>query len=121
LARARDDSGIPEVLYEDLCFDCQQAAEKAIKAVLVHKRIDFPKVHSISHLIELLEARKVRVPNPIKDAAPLTHYAVESRYPGVSEDVTRDDYLEALRLADVVVKWARLQVDKSPGKNKKEP
>ena len=31
LARARDDSGVPEVLYEDLCFDCQQAAEKAVE------------------------------------------------------------------------------------------
>jgi len=79
LARARDDSGIPEVLYEDLCFDCQQAAEKALKAVLVHRSIDFPKVHSISHRIELLELRKVRVPASVKDAAPLTHYAVESR------------------------------------------
>lgn len=28
LARARADRGLPEVLYEDLCFDTQQAVEK---------------------------------------------------------------------------------------------
>lgn len=33
LARARADRSVPEALYEDLCFDAQQAAEKAIKAV----------------------------------------------------------------------------------------
>lgn len=37
LARARADRNSPEILYEDLCFDAQQAAEKAIKAVLVHR------------------------------------------------------------------------------------
>jgi HEPN domain-containing protein len=111
LARARDDSGVPEVLYEDLCFDCQQAAEKAFKAVLVRKQIDFPKVHSIGHLIDLLELGKVKVPQTLKDAASLTHHAVESRYPGISEVVTRVEYLEALELAEKVVVWANLQIE----------
>jgi HEPN domain-containing protein len=106
LARARDDSGVPEVLYEDLCFDCQQAAEKAFKAVLVRKGIDFPKVHSIGHLIELLETGKVKIPQSVKEAASLTHHAVESRYPGISEPVTREEYLEALKMAEKVVEWA---------------
>lgn len=37
LARARAHRNLPDVLYEDLCFDTQQAAEKAIKALLVHR------------------------------------------------------------------------------------
>jgi HEPN domain len=32
-----------EAFWEDLCFDAQQAAEKAVKAVLVRHQIDFPK------------------------------------------------------------------------------
>ena len=32
----------PGVLYELLCFHAQQAAEKAIKAVLIHQGVDFP-------------------------------------------------------------------------------
>jgi len=112
LARARDDSGVPEVLYEDLCFDAQQAAEKALKAVLISLKIDFPKVHSISHLVELLEKGNVRVPAHIKNASALTHYAVAIRYPGTSEEVTRKEYLRALALAEKVMDWATDRVGK---------
>jgi HEPN domain-containing protein len=42
LARARASHNLPEVLYEDLCLDAQQAAEKAIKALLVHRQVRFP-------------------------------------------------------------------------------
>ena len=40
LVRAR--SVIPGAYLEDLCFDAQQAAEKAIKAVMMARNIDFP-------------------------------------------------------------------------------
>ena len=42
LARAKADSRIPNVYLEDLCFDAQQAAEKAIKAVLLNLGVRFP-------------------------------------------------------------------------------
>ncbi len=35
----------PEVLLEALCFHAQQAAEKALKAVLIAHRIPFPKTY----------------------------------------------------------------------------
>ena len=34
---------VPEVYLEDLCFEAQQAAEKAIKAVMIMRNIEFPK------------------------------------------------------------------------------
>jgi hypothetical protein len=42
LARARADRHLPDVLYEDLCFDAQQAVEKALKALVVHRKVAFP-------------------------------------------------------------------------------
>ena len=45
LARAKADIRIPHVYLEDLCFDAQQAAEKAIKAVLLNLRVRFPYHH----------------------------------------------------------------------------
>lgn len=42
------------VLFETLCFHAQQAAEKAIKALLIAKKITFPKTHSIRMLLDLL-------------------------------------------------------------------
>ena len=52
LSRAK--ARIPEVYLEDLCFDAQQAAEKAIKALLIKKGVAFPYVHDIAHLLALL-------------------------------------------------------------------
>lgn len=106
LARAKADRRLPEVLLEDLCFDAQQAVEKAIKAVLVHRKQAFPKTHAIIELLTLAQQTGMRVPDEIRQAGVLTGYAVDSRYPGLSEDVTEEDYVQALRLADRVVQWA---------------
>lgn len=46
LARARSET--EDVYLEDLCFDAQQAAEKALKAVLIHSKVRFPHVHDLA-------------------------------------------------------------------------
>jgi HEPN domain-containing protein len=61
-----------DVLYEDLCFDCEQAVEKALKALLISIDVSFPRTHSISHLIELIEEQNIKVPDEIKDSISLT-------------------------------------------------
>ena len=48
----------------------------------------------------------VSVPEKVKEADILTHYAVQSRYPSWVEEVTRDEYREVLELAARVVFWA---------------
>ncbi len=94
------------VLFEDLCFNVQQAAEKALKAVCLWKGIDFPKTHSLVLLMDLLESNGVEIPPEVRDSDILTQYAVQTRYPGVDEEITRDEYREALKLAANVVFWA---------------
>lgn len=79
LARARAGPPAPEVLYEDLAFDAQQAAEKGIKAVLVARRVDFRKTHSLVNLLSLVEGAGVVVPADVREAARLTRYAVRTR------------------------------------------
>lgn len=94
------------VLFEDLCFNAQQAAEKALKAVCLWKGIDFPKTHSLVHLVDILEATGLEIPQGVRDADILTQYAVQTRYPGIVEEITRSEYREALKLAANVVFWA---------------
>jgi HEPN domain-containing protein len=106
LARAKADRGLPEVLYEDLCFDAQQAAEKAVKALLVQRRVPFPKTHALMDLLTLLHQAGVDIPEGIRRAGLLTGYAVESRYPGPAEEVSREEYVEAVEIAERVVAWA---------------
>ena len=97
---------IEGVYLEDLCFDAQQAAEKAIKAVLIHLNVRFPRTHDLAELLTLVEKAGQRVPEQVKRASILTPYAVESRYPGLSEPVTKEEYEEAVSIAEEVLRWA---------------
>jgi HEPN domain-containing protein len=106
LARARAGRPGPEVLYDDLCFDAQQAAEKAIKAVLVHRSIDFPKTHDIARLLTIAAQAGIPVGNELPDAAALTPYAAAGRYPTSWGDTEESEYRDAVRLAERVVRWA---------------
>ncbi|MBC7218328.1 MAG: HEPN domain-containing protein [Candidatus Caldatribacterium sp.] len=45
-----------------------------------------------------------QVPETIKRAAILTPYAVESRYPGLSEPVSTEEYEEACAIAEEVAR-----------------
>lgn len=81
LALARLAPTAPEILYEDLCLHAQQAAEKAIKGVLVQRSVDFPKMHDLNRLLGLAIAHGVGVPEAIRQADRLTRHAFESRHP----------------------------------------
>lgn len=95
----------PGVYWEDLCFQAQQAAEKSLKALLLHRGVRFPYVHDLAELIELLEQQGENIPSGIREVARLTNYAVEARYPGLTEPVTQEEYEMAVTLAEEVVHW----------------
>ena len=92
-------------LYEHLCFHAQQAAEKSLKAVLVHLGIDFPATHNLQRLIDLLPEEVARTA-PLLAAARLTAYAVSSRYPSEEEAVQEEEYHDSLHVAETVLEWA---------------
>lgn len=115
LAKAQSAAGTPEVYLEDLCYDAQQAAEKAIKAVLIHLGVRFPYVHDLAQLLALVEGTGQSVSESIKQAARLTEYAVETRYPGLSEPVMRQEYEEAIVIAERTVHWAQEMIERKTG------
>jgi len=106
LERARAGKVSEEILYEDLCFDAQQAVEKALKALLVKLNKPFPKTHSIGMLLKLVEEAGVKIPEDINRSKVLTDYAVDARYPGIYEPISEDEYKEAFKLAEDVFEWA---------------
>jgi len=103
------------VRREQACFHAQQAAEKAIKAVLVSGGIDFPLIHDIEELLEITETSGITLPNEIQEAGLLTPYAVEFRYPGSWIEISEADIEEALQTAERVVAWAENVLMNSPG------
>ncbi len=99
-----------EAFWEDLCFDAQQAAEKAVKAVLIARGVSFPYVHDIDVLLTTLESAGWSVGDEIRQADDLSRYAVETRYPGVGPRVTESEWREAVALATAVVEWAEQEL-----------
>ena len=52
VARMVDNS---QITSEILVFHAQQAAEKALKALLIQRQVDFPPIHSIAALLKLCQ------------------------------------------------------------------
>ena len=110
LAQARVGHGKDDILLVDLCFQAQQAAEKALKALCICQGIDFPRTHSIGQLLTLLAAKGCEPPPELNDVDALSEYAVTTRYPGDWDPVDEDEFAEALAMAEKVVVWVRNRV-----------
>ena len=87
LTTARGLVGTPDAPPRHPAWLAQQAAEKAVKAVLVALQISFPFVHDIERLVELVPAGWVVHDVGVSFAA-LTAFAVEARYPDDFPDVS---------------------------------
>lgn len=111
LARARSDLIIAEAQLtgariEDLCYHAQQAAEKALKAVLLKRTDRFPYIHDVAELLNQVQKAGMHIPDEVLDAAELTPYAVEGRYPGFDDLLDRQDQDKAAQIAMNVIIWA---------------
>jgi HEPN domain-containing protein len=104
LAAARTAVGAG-ILWEIPCFEAQQAAEKAIKAVLISVGVKPPRVHDIGQLLDLVPPSVPRAAG-VEESRVLTQYAFVTRYPGGGVPVSEGDYRDALGLAEAVVEWA---------------
>jgi len=99
-----------DVCYEDLCYQAQQAAEKALKAVLIASKIPYPYTHDINALLAVLEQNGISFPEKLWSSVTLTTYASDTRYPGFDNPVTKDEYDNAIILAHMVLRWAEGQI-----------
>jgi hypothetical protein len=50
------------------------------------------------------------MPPDFKEAAILSGYAVEGRYPGFDEPLDESDWLEAVHMAGLVLQWVELRL-----------
>jgi HEPN domain-containing protein len=105
LARAKQEKPA-ETPWGYMCFDAEQAAEKAVKAILVLRGIEFPKTHAIGELLGLLSRAGEEIPDELWEADALSGYATHARYPGDEQPVTEVGYDRAVAIADQVVRWA---------------
>ena len=102
---------LDEKIYNNIiCFHCQQAVEKYIKAFLSYHKTEIPKTHDITKLlnlcIEIDEDFKILKEKSIED---LTIYATELRYPDffvgeVSLEETQKTLNKAQYVKEFVIK-----------------
>ena len=100
----------PAVLRGQVAFHAEQAAEKALKAVLIQTEVEFPRTHDLQSLLLLLRNSEISVGQDIEQASALTRFAVEARYPGDIEPITPEEVAQAIEVAERVVAWARGQI-----------
>jgi HEPN domain-containing protein len=81
LLTAKHELSFSDVVTESVCFHCQQAVEKYLKAYLVLLGIPFTKTHEIGELISKCENNDKKISEFKEEADKLTDYAIEIRYP----------------------------------------
>lgn len=86
-----------ERVNEAICFHCQQASEKYLKAYLVSKNIDFGKTHNLEYLLEL--CAKDNKEFSCLEVGNLSFFAVEIRYPDEFYIPTQKEVQESLSIA----------------------
>ena len=99
------------IQYEDLCFQVQQAVEKALKGLLIFYNVEPEFTHNIELLIDELK-KFTDIPEKINEATELTNYAVQTRYPGEYDEITKEEYEKAVKIAKDCLDWVENKIKK---------
>lgn len=91
---------------ENACFHYQQAVEKSLKSVLVHKHVAFPSTHDLSVLLALMPADVRDCPHT-HELAELNIYGAQRRYEEGPAPATREDADDAAEMAADILNWAK--------------
>ncbi len=122
LAQAESDLAFAEVgfresFFAQACFVCQQAGEKALKALCYLRGDRVVLGHSLVELLAALASAHAVGPEIREGAQQLDQYYVPTRYPnglpgGVPADVfTRRQAEEAVAIARRIMAFARAAID----------
>lgn len=114
LRAAKVDLGADPPLLADAAFHCQQAVEKALKALLTHHDHLFRKTHDIGELGLACLEHEPSLEALLRESAPLTEYAWRFRYPGEVFEPDRQEVENALELAGRVVAEVTAAVAEEP-------
>lgn len=97
-----------EKIFRMVCFHCQQAVEKALKAFLTEKEIDFKRIHNLIDLKRGIEKLRFKIFFTDEDAVFLNS-VYRMRYPAdlgllpYGEPII-EDAEKALKIAETVLK-----------------
>jgi HEPN domain-containing protein len=87
-------------VHDLVCFHCQQAAEKYLKALLQELGQPIPYTHKLEDLLVLLVPHDATMRKLRRGLVMLSRYAVDIRYP--DDNATKKQAVAALRQAETV-------------------
>ena len=105
LLNADNNLAADEVPYDTVCFHCQQAAEKVLKAFLAGHGHPPPRTHDLLLLLQGVIALKNDAERIREPLVVLQPYAIEVRYPHRDFAPSEEDAREARGAAGEVLKW----------------
>ncbi len=107
LLNADNNLAAEQIPYDTVCFHCQQAAEKLLKAALIVSGQHPPRAHDLMILLENIQADYLDVEQLRDPLAILMPYAIEIRYPDDWFMPSSEDAREARDMAGQVLDWVR--------------
>jgi HEPN domain-containing protein len=90
-------------VHDLVCFCCQQAAEKYLKALLEEQGLRVPRTHDLEDLLSQLLPSFPRLLSLRRGCKFLIQFAVNTRYPGFK--ATKRQAVSALGWPVVFEKW----------------
>ncbi|MCL2048496.1 MAG: HEPN domain-containing protein [Defluviitaleaceae bacterium] len=98
---------------ERICYNCQQSAEKALKAILAYHDMEIPKTHNIGILVNECVKYEPSIQMDTRTARQMTSYATISRYPDFVTTWTEADAKLALKYAKQALEMVKESLDLS--------
>jgi len=84
------------------CFHAQQAAEKALKALLVRDQVAPPRTHNLTTILGLINS-PIDISVGEEDLAALSVWALEARYPGDLPMATVQEAADAVAISERIL------------------
>ncbi|MDD1745251.1 MAG: HEPN domain-containing protein [Candidatus Methanoperedens sp.] len=92
--------------YHVCAFLSQQAVEKALKALLIDRTGNFPRIHDVVEL-----SRRVKAPSKITElCAPINPAYTSTRYPDVASDFDKVEVEEIVISAEEILEWIKKEL-----------
>lgn len=101
-------------IYTSACYSCQQAAEKALKALILAKQGTVPKLHNLDRLITTLKTVQIDTTFIEEEARELDQYYITTRYPGQYGGpeglYNEEDAKRAIIAAETILRFVKEQI-----------
>ena len=112
LLNADNNLASKQIPCDTVCFHCQQAAEKLLKAFLVLRGNEYPLTHNLFVILEEILKYDSSADYLRESLAILNPYSVEVRYPGDAWMPSIEDTKEARQAAQEVLEWMQSKLER---------